>query len=432
MTKKLLYILICVTAILFSVSVRLRAEQDKAFEGAMGWAASTVGGRGGAIIRVTNLHAEGPGSLAEAVATKGPRIIVFEVGGIIDLQKHSLVIKEPFLTIAGQTAPSPGITLIRGGMVISAHDVIVRHLRVRPGEAGAAKKSGWEADGITTTSHDIIIDHCTCTWATDENLSASGPRFSGNAVEEWRENTSHRITISNCIIAEGLDNSTHGKGKHSKGSLIHDNCTEIAIIGNLYANNVERNPLFKAGAGGVIVNNYIYNPGGRAVHFGSPESEWKGHEWQTGQLALVGNVFEYGPSTPKDIPLLSLGWFGPLEVYVKDNIAVDQAGEKVKIINSKRKYQQVKKPPLWPDAIQVMPSGQVRSQVLKEAGARPWDRDAIDKRIIQGVLDDKGKIIDSEKEVGGYPTGPLTRSPFNTNEWDLTTMERKESTKDKR
>jgi len=227
--------------------VILGADRIKSFPGAEGWAAYTPGGRGGNILRVTNLKARGPGSFAAAVQTKGRRIIVFEVGGVIDLQKNSIAITEPFLTIAGQTAPSPGITFIRGGIRIEAHDVIVRHICVRPGEAGAGKKSGWEVDGIATGSYDIIVDHCSCTWATDENLSASGPRFDGQRVEQWRRNTSHRITFSNCIIAEGLSHSTHGKGEHSKGTLIHDNATEIAIIGNLYANNMQRNPYFKGG-----------------------------------------------------------------------------------------------------------------------------------------------------------------------------------------
>jgi len=180
----------------------LFADPIKAFPDAMGWAAYTPGGRGGKIIRVTNLKARGPGSFAAAVQMKGPRIIVFEVGGVIDLQKNSIAITEPFLTIAGQTAPSPGITFIRGGIDIQAHDVIVQHVCVRPGEAGAEKRSGWEVDGIATGSYNIIVDHCSCTWATDENLSASGPRFDGKSVDEWQKNTSHRITFSNCIIAE--------------------------------------------------------------------------------------------------------------------------------------------------------------------------------------------------------------------------------------
>ena len=116
------------------------AADVPAFPGAQGWAANTPGGRGGQILRVTTLAADGPGSLAEAVNTPGPRIVVFEVGGVIDLGVQTLRITEPYLTIAGQTAPAPGITLIRGGVDIATHDVIVRHIRVRPGSTGDGAK----------------------------------------------------------------------------------------------------------------------------------------------------------------------------------------------------------------------------------------------------------------------------------------------------
>src|SRR5690606_7074454 len=244
------------------------ADRPLAFPGALGWAAHTPGGRGGALVRVTTLAAEGPGSFREAVERPGPRIVVFEVGGVIDLGRKDIAIREPYLTIAGQTAPSPGITLIRGGLAILTHDVIVQHIRIRPGEAGAEKMSGWEVDALTTGggAHDVIVDHCSLTWATDENLSASGPRFAGNSPEEWRTNASRRVTFSNNIVAEGLARATHSKGEHSKGTLIHDNVTDVFIVGNLYANNLERNPLFKGGARGIVANNLIYNPGTRAVH----------------------------------------------------------------------------------------------------------------------------------------------------------------------
>ena len=157
------------------------ADQQLAFPGALGWAAHTPGGRGGKIIRVTTLATEGPARCSEAVARPGPRIVVFEVGGVIDLGKRELRISEPFLTIAGQTAPMPGITLIRGGLIIATHDVVIRHIRVRPGEAGLAKMAGTDFDAITTVrgAYNVIVDHCSLTWATDENLSASGTRFDG-------------------------------------------------------------------------------------------------------------------------------------------------------------------------------------------------------------------------------------------------------------
>jgi pectate lyase len=405
----------------------LHANPIKAFPGAQGWAAYTPGGRGGKILRVTNLKANGPGSFAAAVQAKGRRIVVFEVGGVIDLQKKSISITEPYLTIAGQTAPSPGITFIRGGISIRAHDVVVRHISVRPGEAGAAKKSGWEVDGIATGSYNIIVDHCSCTWATDENLSASGPRFDGKDVTQWRKNTSHRITFSNCIIAEGLSHSTHAKGEHSKGSLIHDNATEIAIIGNLYASNVRRNPYFKGGVRGVVVNNVIANPGRAAMHYGLPAGEWTGHDYVTGQMVIVANVMEHGPDTPPDLPLFVLSGAGPVEVYERDNITVDRSGRDVRVIGTNNpKCQRVKAPSLWPEVIEVIPTGDVKESVLTNAGARPWDRNAIDRRIIREARVGSGKIIDSEQKVGGYPVLKETRSRFNPDEWDLVTMERKE------
>ncbi len=239
-----------------------------------GWA-DTRGGAGGRIIRVTNLNASGEGSFAAAVAETGPRIVVFEVGGVIDLQGAAVRIREPHLTVAGQTAPDPGITFIRGEFSVATHDVIVQHIAVRPGEFGRAKRSGWEADGLSTSSaHNVIVDHCSFSWATDENLSASGPRFKGATVEEWRRATSHRITFSHNIVAEGLRDSTHRKGEHSKGTLVHDNASQVLIFGNLYNANHERNPLVKGGAHVAVVNNLIHDFGAKAVHYNLVAHEW--------------------------------------------------------------------------------------------------------------------------------------------------------------
>src|SRR5690606_38853491 len=140
--------------------------------------------------------------------------VVFEVAGVIDMGAKLTTIRDPYLTIAGQTAPSPGVTLINGGILITTHDVIVQHLRVRPGNNG--RKKIWSSDAMSTKgAYNIIIDHCSFSWVSDENLSASGARFQGKTPDEWRKNTSHRITFSNNIIAEGLRHSTHKYGEHS-------------------------------------------------------------------------------------------------------------------------------------------------------------------------------------------------------------------------
>jgi len=130
--------------------------------GAVGFSTTAHAGRGGRIIRVTNFSDKGPGSLRAAVEAKGTRIVVFEVGGVIDLNRNTINITEPFLTVAGQTAPSPGITLIRGGISIRAANVLIRHLRVRPGDAGGitllADKPVWP-EGLQPLPAKEVVDH---------------------------------------------------------------------------------------------------------------------------------------------------------------------------------------------------------------------------------------------------------------------------------
>ena len=356
----------------------------------------TGGGQNGKVIRVTTLDSEGSGSLREAIETRGPRIVVFEVGGVIDLDKGELEIREPFLTIAGQTAPSPGITIICGGIWINTHDILIQHIRVRPGDAGEPKKSGWSPDGLTTSggnAYNIIVDHCSFTWAVDENLSASGNRTDGP------DSTSHKITFSNNIIAECLDNSSHEKGPHSKGTLIHDFCADIAVVGNLYAHNAMRNPYFKAYSKGVIVNNIIYNPRIVAIQLYYSRSEWinSPYEPENCQVSIVGNALYTGKDTRDTMALVAaMG-----DAFMEDNIAFDLNGEPVLLTYGEINILAEK--PSWPAGFTALPSCNVVDYVIKHAGARPKDRDSIDERIIQDFLDRKGQIIDSQEEVGGYP-----------------------------
>jgi pectate lyase len=382
----------------------------------VGWT-RTKGGEGAEIVRVTSLAARGPGSLGDALAKATPRHVVFEVGGVIDLERKSYSIKSPFITIAGESAPAPGITMIRGGINIGTHDVVIQHLSIRPGEAGRAKKSGWEVDGISTSTgaHDVIVDHCSITWSTDENLSASGERFGGGTEnpEDWRGATSHRITFSNNLIAQGLSQSTHGKGEHSKGSLIHDNATDIAIVGNLYAANMERNPLFKGGARGVVVNNLIANPGRYFVHYGLVASEWGSHAYQTGQVAIVGNVAIGGPvtrSAKSPTALFILHGDGPCEVYLADNeLPLGLAPGATRNPAQAHLLQKRDQPPTWPAGFVALPPAVVREQIVREVGARPWDRDPIDQRIVKEALAGTVRIIDSESQAESYPKRPATQ-----------------------
>lgn len=400
-----------------------------AFPGAVGPAAHTVGGRGGQILRVTTLAPDGPGSLKAAIETPGPRIIVFEVGGVIDMGRTTISVTHPYLTIAGQTAPGPGITLIRTGIDVKTHDVVIRHLRIYTGVDGQPQRSGWEADTFSTVAaHNVIVDHCTLMWGIDENMSASGPRFTGKTVAEWRAGTSRNITFSNNLAAEGLADASHPKGEHSKGSLIHDNATGIVFYRNVWAHNVERNPLIKGGAQALMINNLIYNPQHRAVHYNLMNLEWVGQPYVTGEITAVGNVMRGGNDTDPALPFLMLGGDGDLAYFGKDNLLVDRHGQPLPEFGryGETRAQLIRaKAPLAPLAgYKILPVRDVETSVLASAGARPWARDAEEIRVLFFVAEGRGAVIDDEKEVSAYPkVAPPVRAPFVAADWDLATME---------
>lgn len=405
--------------------------------GPPGWAWRCRGGRAGRVVRVTTLAAEGAGSLRAAVEASGPRIVVFEVGGVIDLGGRQLTIRHPQLTLAGQTAPAPGITLIKGEVIIATHDVIVQHLGFRPGEYGRPKRRGGDHDGISTSTgaRDVIVDHCSFSWATDENLSASGERFLGDGPEEWRRNTSHRITFSHNLIYQCLSHSVHEKGEHSKGSLIHDNCSGILVYRNVYASNLQRNPLFKGGARGAVLNNWIFNPGDRAVHYGLIAKEWQGHPHQTGRLALVGNLLQHGPDTEPGTALFTLGGQGDVALHQRGNLAFDRLGRAAPLTANASGGQAR----LLPDREPYLPTDgagrPARDLALRPAqalpqwlpgtvGARPWDRDPLDARLLADLARGEGRIIDSELEspLGGHPRHVPTQQAFDEQAWRLEDM----------
>lgn len=392
-----------------------------------GWAL-TSGGRAGALIRVTNLAAGGPGSLRAALEALGPRTVEFEVGGVIDLAGASLRIREGRLTVAGQTAPDPGITLIKGGLDVATADVIIQHLMVRPGENGRPKKSGGDHDGLSTTAGAarVIVDHCSFSWASDENLSVGGPRFEGMAPQDWRRHTSHPITYSDNLIYEGLANSLHEKGEHSKGTLVHDNTSQVLLYGSLYAFNQERNALFKGGVQAAMVNNLIYNPGARAVHYNLVAHEWVGHEPQTGRLTLLANAYRQGPDTRTGLPLFTLGGQGDVAFHLQGNLAVDAQGQPLpmtgRYTSGTARILDAAAPEL-PAGLHWIAAERLEQELPLSVGARPWARDPIDFKLLSAVAEGRGKIIDSERESAlGYPQHTPTRRAFDPQDWNLDDM----------
>lgn len=339
----------------------------------------------GRLIRVTTLAARGEGSLRAALETPGPRLVVFEVGGVIDLGGRTLTVREPFLTLAGQTAPDPGITLIRGGLLIETHDVVVQHLAVRPGDGGPAP---WAPDAMGVRgakARNVVFEHCSATWAVDENLSTSGPADVTDSAL-----TASAITLRHCLIAEALSHATHPKGEHSKGTLVHDGVRDVLIDGCVYAHNQERNPRLKGGASATMRDSVLYNWGSAAVGVGV-----KGNQKMLtpAEVTLVGNVAIPGPDTRG-------------KVFVK---GVDPGGKAIVADN-------LLFPPLrLADDRVVVSTSSLRSdpraaaeRALRRAGSRPARRDPIDARIIRSVIAGDGKIIDSQNEVGGYPVRTAT------------------------
>ena len=357
------------------------------------------------VVPVTSLRSEGPGSLRAALREKGPRLVVFEVGGVIDLEGRSLEIDNPFAFVAGETAPPPGITLIRGSLLIQTDHVIVRHLAVRPGDGRPNLSAAWQPDGIAVArgsrpAHDVLIQNCSTTWAIDENMSVSGPRDTRPSAGP--DATAHSVSFRDNLIAEALLNSTHEKGPHSMGLLVHDGIRDIAISGNLFAHNRERNPRLKGGVVASVTGNVIYNWGSAAIGVGA-----KGNlEVLEGVRAVVsGNVAIAGPDTKGRVLVHAMDPGASVEAA--GNLARDSAGEDLKELDAGIT-------PLVPSsgAGRAEPSPVATlTAVLRGAGARPAERDAIDRRIVESVVSGTGRIIDSQSQVGGYPARPESRRP---------------------
>jgi hypothetical protein len=137
-------------------------------------------------------------------------------------------------------------------------------------------------------------------------------------------------------------------------------------------------------------------------------------------------VLRAGQSTPAKLAFLEIGGYGDLEYYGRDNIAVDQIGEPLPMFGryttAPAKIIQVDKPPLWPEGLNPMPASAVQQYVLHNVGARPWDRDYDDVRLIADVAEGRGKIIDSQDDIHGYPAETETHRSFDPSKWDLRFM----------
>jgi len=374
------------------------------FPGAEGYGITTPAGRGGKVIKITNLNAYGAGSLREAIRTPGRRIIVFEVGGIIDLTYNQnggdgsfLYLTDPYCTIAGQTAPWPGITIRGAGFRIKTHDVLIQHLAIRPGDnSRGPRPDARDAISIRGPSYNIVIDHISASWAVDEN------------IDTWPEPEVVRdITVSNSIISEGLHYSIHPKGAHSKGFLIGDGSKNVAVIGNLFAHNYTRNPFSKGGVSAAIINNLVYGTGnGNFMTVGSDKADLGANK-----MAFLGNLFLNSQKSAANIGIaVGKGIEPGTEIYQFDNLIFGEADKP--IFASVQPSLEANISPIPLDGLSVRQVTGVKNRVLSNAGSRPSERDPVDARIIKDVNDRIGKIIDSQDEVGGWPDLAKTYRKF--------------------
>jgi pectate lyase len=385
--------------------------------GAAGYGMDTPAGRGGTVYRVTYLNADGSGSLKACIDRTGPRVCIFEVSGTIRITSD-LIVRNGRLTIAGQTAPSPGITIRGAALRINqTSDVLVQHIRVRAGDDANGpdpeNRDSLKIEGSTTTPvRNVVIDHCTFSWAIDEIASVWGPH--------------DNITFTNNIFSEPLHESIHpqadGSGyvRHGFGVLIGSSASggKVTMVGNLFAHIAERNPLSRARAL-VFVNNLVYDRMTRDVDLQSESG-------RVTNSSLKGNVILRGPAYVTDSRPIYIRTSGSgslvsgSRVYVNDTYTPDWGTTLTQQVvltggDTISNLLQTSTAPVWNTGLTARSTANnaVYNRVLAYSGARPFDRDNTDKRIVASVKNRTGRIINCvsangttrcDKNAGGWPT----------------------------
>ncbi len=396
-----------------------------AFPGAAGWGSTTPGGRGGTVYHVTNTS-DSPitGSLRKAVEASGPRTVVFDIpGNIINLSP--LKIKNPFLTIAGHSAPGEGITLQGEYVGIQTSDVVMRYLRIRSGDvtppAGGASwdtrdSIDWDDPDRTGNVGRTILDHCSISWSVDENCTAWGG--------------AHDITVQRCFITEPLLNSSHPKGAHSMSLLAGSGTAgvptyNISWWGNFIAHGNERNPQIAYCDMVDVRNNVFYNCGDEVCAIEKPGLK---------RVNLVANAWLKGPNSGNQ----------PTCVRVQSNPPEDAAvGTRMYIAGNYDEYSGLTDPeadnwvlmrdysggqlpkslggtqfaydvPFDMPYVRTLPATVCIMCIPKTSGCVKPYRDGIDTRIYNDFLARAGAIINHPSDVGGWETMAAGALPTDT------------------
>lgn len=382
---------------------RVANNKVKAFPSAEGFGAYAEGGRGGDVFHVTNLNDKGQGSLRWAIEQEGPRTVVFEVSGTIDLE-DDLSIDNPYITIAGQTAPGAGIAIRNGSLEIETHDVVVRYIRVRLGDQG----DGGDAISIRS-GHNIIVDHCSASWSTDEVLSAStdDPELS-NVTVQW------------CFITEALNPENHGFGSLIRGT----GGAKYSFHHNLYAHNRGRNPRpgnydrnpHNEDPEGLLLdfrNNVIYNWGGGHAGYNADSKS-------VTKMNYVGNFLIPGANSENNGIAYETGSPYNKAYFDNNKYAFEEPEDPWNLVDfdedwSQQQIEAYKQHQPFPAAsIKTDAPEEAFEKVLAHGGASLPNRDAVDQRIVNDIRNRTGAIIDSQKEVGGWPELKSAPAPADT------------------
>jgi len=385
-----------------------------AFPGAEGYGRFAIGGRGGRVLHVTNLNDSGPGSLRAAVEATGPRTVVFDVGGLISL-KSKLIFRNPFLTVAGHTAPGKGICIRNftfGGL--GASDTVIRHVRLRLGDLAGKTMDGM---GLASCDH-CIIDHCSISWTQDEVFSSRGAR---------------NFTLQRSLISEALNVAGHRKYKkgtqHGYAASIGGNVGSFHH--NLLAHCAGRNWSLAGGLDQASVhtgrldirNNLVYNWGHRTTDGGAQE------------VQFVNNFYKPGPASRKQTyltPQFENPAFGPQQYYVEGNIMEGISGPEgpkgpfvgMKPVGTQDAPVTVDEP-FFKHYVKTHSAPEAYENVLADVGCNVPALDEHDRRVIEearkGTTTYKGSktglpgLPDSQEDVGGWEDYPEIHRPVG---WD--------------
>ena len=386
------HLLSTLLVLLVACSAQPASAQVPAFPGAEGAGATSLGGRGGRAIHVTNLNDSGPGSLRAALDTVGPRTVIFDVGGTIRLSKRLLVTNGQ-LTIAGQTAPGGGITIRDYPLIIAADDVVVRFIRSRLGD-----ESRFVGDAIwVSNGRRIILDHASASWATDEALSvASTYKRPGDRLGD--------VTVQWSIIADSLCGPKNPQGPHCYGSLVTGSRgARYTFHHNLWANHAGRMPRpgndltqneDSQGAAFEFRSNVFYNWGKEQAGYNSGPAGRVSYNF-------IDNSYWMGPDSKKGLIFDERDRFASAWFAGNSLNGANLPDQWSAVANQKGPAYRLKNP-VQVASLSSDSAGQAYEKVLRSAGAS-LKRDPVDARVVEGVRTRTGRLLGSQSDIGGWP-----------------------------